>query len=163
MDTIFSLYHKQQSLFSQRLKAVFGPKCELEASMNVEAVMNVCLCIVSDACVPVWQFVRTGCHCELIKRDALGFSSVQSLSRVRLFATPRTTARQASLSITNSQSLLKLMSIESVMPSSHLILCRPLLLLPSMLASIRVFSNEPALRIRQLKDWRFSFNTKSFQ
>ena len=73
------------------------------------------------------------------------FSSVQSLSRVRLFATPWTAARQASLSITNSQSLLKLMSIESVKPSSHLILCPPLLLLPSIFPSIRVFSNESVL------------------
>ena len=70
------------------------------------------------------------------------FSSVQSLSCVRLFASPWTSARQASLSITSSQSLLKLMSIESVMPSNHLILCRPLLLLPSIYPSIRVFSNE---------------------
>ena len=68
--------------------------------------------------------------------------SVQSLSRVRLFATPWTAARQVSLSITSSRSLLKLMSIESVMPSNHLILCRPLLLLPSIFARIRVFSNE---------------------
>ena len=75
-------------------------------------------------------------------------SSVQSLSHVRLFATPWTAARQASLSITNSPSSLKLMSIESVMPSSHLILCHPLLLLPSIFPIIRVFSNESALRIR---------------
>ena len=73
------------------------------------------------------------------------FSSVQSLSRVRLFATPRTAARQASLSITNNWSLLGLMSIESLMPSNHLILCHPLLLLPSIFPSIRVFSNESAL------------------
>ena len=86
------------------------------------------------------------------------FSSVQSLSCVRLFATPRTAARQASLSITNSQSLLKLMSIESVMPSNHLILCHPLLLPPSIFPSIRVFSNESALRIRWPKYWSFSFN-----
>ena len=85
-------------------------------------------------------------------------SSVQSLSRVRLFATPWTAACQASLSFTNSQSLLELMFIESVMPSNHLILCRPLLLLPSILPSIRVFSNESALRIRRPKDWSFSFN-----
>ena len=75
-------------------------------------------------------------------------SSVQSLSRVRLLATPWTAARQASLSITNSWSLLKLMSIESVMPSNHLILCHPLLFSPSIFASIRVFSNESVLRIR---------------
>ena len=81
------------------------------------------------------------------------FSSVHLLSHVWLFATPWTTARQASLSITNSQSLPKLMSIESVMPSNHLILCHPLLLLPSVFPSIRVFSNESALPIRWPKYW----------
>ena len=86
------------------------------------------------------------------------FSSVQSLSRVRLFATPWTAAHQASLSITNSQGSLKLMSIELVMPSNHLILCRPLFLLPSIFPSIRVFSNELALHIRWPKFWSFSFN-----
>ena len=86
------------------------------------------------------------------------FSSVQSLNRVRLFATPWTAARQASLSITNSQSLLKLLSIESVMPSNHLILCYPFLLLPSIFPSIRVFSNESVLRIRWPKCWIFSFS-----
>ena len=86
------------------------------------------------------------------------FTSVQSLSRVRLFATPRIEARQASLSITNSQSLLKLTSIESVMPSSHLILCRPLFLLPSISPSIRVFSNESTLHITWPKYWSFSFS-----
>ena len=86
-------------------------------------------------------------------------SSVQfSLSRVRFFATLWTAARQASLSITNSQSLLKLMSIESVMPSNHLILCCPLLLLPPIPPSIRVFSNESLLHIRCPKCWSFSFN-----
>ena len=84
-------------------------------------------------------------------------SSVQSLSHVRLFATPWTAAHHASLSITNSWSLLKLMSIESVMPSNHLILCHPLLL-PSIFPSIRVFSNESVLRIRWPKDWSFSFS-----
>ena len=86
------------------------------------------------------------------------FSSVQSLSCVQLFVTPWTAARQASLSITNSQSLLKHMSIEWVMPSNHLILCRPLLLLPSIFLNIRVFSNESALHIRWPKYWSFSFN-----
>ena len=86
------------------------------------------------------------------------FSSVQSLSTIWLFASPWTAARQASLSITNSQSLLKLMSIESVMLSSHLILCRPLLLLPSIFPSIKVFSNESVLHIRKPKYWSFSFN-----
>ena len=89
------------------------------------------------------------------------FSSVQLHSRVRLFATPWTAARQASLSITNSQSLPKLMSIELVMPSNHLILCHPLLLLPSIFPSIRVFSNELVLRIRWPKYWSFSFSISS--
>ena len=84
-------------------------------------------------------------------------SSVQSLSRVRLFLTPWIAARQASLSIANSQSSLKLMSIESVMPSSHLILCRPLLLLPPIPPSIRVFSSDSTLRMRWPKYWSFSF------
>ena len=86
------------------------------------------------------------------------FRSVPSLSRVRLFATPWTAAHQASLSISNSQSLPKLMSIESVMPSNHLILCRPLLLPPAIFPSIRVFSNESALHIRWPKYWSFSFS-----
>ena len=86
------------------------------------------------------------------------FSSVQSLSLVRLFATSWTAACQASLSITNSWSLLKPMSIESVMPSNHLILCHSPLLLPSIFPSTRVFSNESALRIRWPKYWSVSFN-----
>ena len=85
-------------------------------------------------------------------------SSVQSLSRVRLFATPGIAAYQASLSITNSWSSLKLMSMELVMPSSHLILCCPLLLLPPIPPSIRVFSNESTLRMRWPKYWSFSFS-----
>ena len=86
------------------------------------------------------------------------FSSVQWLSCVRLFATPWITARQASLSITNSQSSFKLTSIESVMPSSHLILCHPLLLLPPIPPSIRVFSNESTFGMRWPKYWSFSFS-----
>ena len=86
------------------------------------------------------------------------FSSVKLLSHVRLFASLWTAARQASPSITNSQSLLKLMSIELVMPSNHLILCHPLLLLPLIFPSIRVFSNESVLRIRWPKYWSFSFS-----
>ena len=85
-------------------------------------------------------------------------SSVQLLSRVRLFVTPWIAARQSSLSITSSQSLLKLMSIESVMPSNHLILCRPLFLLPPIPPSIRVFSNESTLHMRWPKYWSFSFS-----
>ena len=89
-------------------------------------------------------------------------SSVQSLSRVRLFATPWTAAHQASLSISNSLGPPKPMSIELMMPSNHLILCHPLLLLASILPSIRVFSNESALRIRWPKFWSFSFNISPF-
>ena len=91
-------------------------------------------------------------------REVGGFSSVQSLSRVRLFVTLWIAACQASLSITNSRSLLKLTSIESVMPSSHLILCRPLLLLPPIPPSIRIFSNESVLGMRWPKYWGFSFS-----
>ena len=87
-------------------------------------------------------------------------SSVQSLSLVRLFVTPWTAACQASLSITNSQSLLKFMSIELVMPSSHLILCHPLLLLPLIPPSVRIFSNESTLRMRWPKYWSFSFSIR---
>ena len=86
------------------------------------------------------------------------FSAVQSLSRAWLFVTPWIEARQASLSITNSQSSIKLMPIESVMPSSHLILCCPLLLLPSIFPSIRVFSSRSTLRMRWPKYWSFSFS-----
>ena len=86
------------------------------------------------------------------------FSLVQALSHVQLFPTSWTSARQASLSITNSQSLLKLMSFDSVMPSNHLTLCHPLLFLPSIFSSIRVFSNESVLRIRWPEYWSFSFS-----
>ena len=86
------------------------------------------------------------------------FSSVQSFSNIQLFGMPWTAAHQASLSITNSQSLLKLMSIELVIPSNHLILCRPLSLLSSIYTSIRVFSNESVLCIRWSKNWSFSIS-----
>ena len=89
---------------------------------------------------------------------SIQFGSAQSLSHVRLFMTPWTAACQASLSIANSWSLLKLMSIKSVVPSNHLLLCHPLLLLPSIFPSIRVFSNESVLPIRWPKYWSFSFN-----
>ena len=92
--------------------------------------------------------------------EHIRFSSVQLLSHVRLFATPWTAAHQASTSITNSWSPPKLMSIESSMPSNHLILCRPLLLPPSIFPSIRVFSNESALHIRWSKYWSFSFSIR---
>ena len=90
--------------------------------------------------------------------NSVQFSSFQSLSHVRLFATPWIAACQAPLSITNSRSLPKPMSIKSVMPSNHLILCHPLFFLPSIFPSIRIFSNETALRMRWPKYWSFSFN-----
>ena len=104
------------------------------------------------------------CLCQLplvfycLTRRSVQLSSVQSLSRVRLFVTAWTAASQASLFITNSWSLLQLMSIESVIPSNHLILCRPLLLPPSIFPSIRVFSSELALRMRWPKYWSFGFS-----
>ena len=98
----------------------------------------------------IWQLIPSN--------PAKTSHSVQLLSRVQLFATPWITAHQASLSITNSRSLPKLMSIKSVMPSIHLILCRPLLLLPPIHPSIRVFSSKSALHIRWPKYWSFSFS-----
>ena len=97
-------------------------------------------------------------HLTLSSPPTMSISSVQSLSRVRLFVTPWITARQASLFITISRSSLRLRSIESVMPSSHLILCHPLLLLTPIPPSIRVFSNESTLRMRWPEDWSFSFS-----
>ena len=101
---------------------------------------------------------RDNCLDITLKEFFVQFSSVQSLSRIQLFATPWTAPSQASLSITNSWSLLKLMSIESVMPSNHLILCRPLIFPPSIFPSIRVFSNELVLHIRWPTYWCFSFS-----
>ena len=124
---------------------------------------------MNHLCFPIIIFLSVP-HCEKIEMSCSNwyitlylvtpvcFSSVQLLSHVRLFATPWTAACQAFLSITSSWSLLKLMSIESVMPSNHLILCCPLLLLPSIFPSIRVFSNELALHIRWPKYWSFSFS-----
>ena len=113
-------------------------------------------------CVPALQgrFLTTGPQVPqgMYFDSITQFSSVQPLSHVRLFATRGIAARQASLSITNSQSLPKLMSIELVMPSSHLILCRPLLLRPTIPPSIRVFSNESTLQMRWPKYWSFSFS-----
>ena len=128
---------KQKWLRGERLRMSFPLYWEPSASCKSKPIMYFILS----------EFV-TGVH----------FSSVQSLSCVWLFATTWTAARQASLSITNSQSLLKLMSIESVMPSNHPILCHPRLLQPSMFPSIRVFSNESALQITWPKYWSFSFN-----
>ena len=110
--------------------------------------------------LPLYMYVHTAWWRKVYasKSDSVQFSSVQLLSCVRLFVTPWIAARQASRSITNSQSSPKLMCIESVMPSSHLILCRPLLLLPPIPPSIRVFSNESTLCMRWPKYWSFSLN-----
>ena len=110
----------------------------------------------------VMREIAHSCTSALGSRTKLSsVQSVRSLSRVRLFETSWTASHQASLSITNSLSLLKLISIESVMPSSHLIFCCSLLL-PSIFPSIRVFSNESVLHIRRPKDWSFSFCISSF-
>ena len=104
------------------------------------------------------HFNLSGLNSSYTVRISVQFSSVQSLSCVQLFATPWIAARQASLSITNSRSSLKLTSIESVMPFSHLILCHPLLLLPPIPSSIRVFSNESTLYVRWPKYWSIRFS-----
>ena len=103
-------------------------------------------------------FPSLGIDEQIIETFSVQFSSVQFLSRVRVLATPWTVALQGSLFITNSKSLLKLMSTQLVIPSNHLILCRPLLILPSIFPSIRVFSNESALHIRWPQYWSFSFS-----
>ena len=123
--------------------------CHMYVCVHTHECIYVYLCICICVCIYKYLYVYT---CIYV------FSSVQSLSCVRRFVTPWTVACQASLSITNSWRLLKLMSIESVMPFNHLILCHPLLLLPSIFPSIRVFSNESALHIRWPKYWSFSFN-----
>ena len=121
-------------------------------------LINTCFTFSSKTFIIVLSSFSHEIHLESAFVYSVKFSSVQSLSRVWLFATPWTIACQASLSITSSQSPPKPMSIVSVMPSSHLILCHPLLLLPSIFPSIRVFSNESALHIRWPKCWSFSFN-----
>ena len=116
--------------------------------------------MVKDKLVNKWCWDHWTSRCKMTNFDICltRFSSVQLLSRVQLFATPWTAALQAFLSITNSWNLLSLMALESVTPSSHLILCHPLLFPPSILPSIRVFSNESVLRIRWPKYWSFSFS-----
>ena len=130
--------------------AISALRCELVSPKGAQEEYLPCS---NSLCEP-WgtQGLKIGCWPQIVSQ------SVQSLSRVRLFATPWIAARQASLSITNSQSSLRLMSIESVMPPSHLILCHPLLLLPSIPPSIRVFSNESTLCMRWPKYWSFSFS-----
>ena len=121
-----------------------GTSSQLSAAMNVVSKVRI--------------FTKLQILSQLCYAQSLQFSSVQALSHVRLFATPWIAARQASLSITISRSSLRLTSIASVMPSSHLILGRPLLLLPPIPSSIRVFSNESTLRMRWPKYWSFSFS-----
>ena len=116
------------------------------------------LLLAQDSYVAALTPVQLYSEFSLVPFGSVQSSSVQSLSRVRLFVTPQTAAHRASLSITNSRSLLKLMSIKLVMPSNHFILCHPLLLPPSVFPSIRVFSNESVLRIRWPKYWSFSFS-----
>ena len=125
--------------YLEHLLQFLGPKC-------VNKWMDISHCLVFS------KFLK------ILRLPHWKFSSVQSLSPVQLFVTPWTAARQASLSITNSWSVLKLMSIESLMPSNHLILCHPLFLLPSIFPSIRVFSNESVLHIRWPNHWSFSFS-----
>ena len=124
--------------------------------------MDPCVALLYTTLVHVaphpWKSANLSVVISMMNLLTTYFSSFQSLTCVRLFMTPWTAACQASLSITNSQSSLKLMSIESVMPSNHLILWCPLLLLPSIFPSIMVFSNESVLRIRWPKYWSFSFS-----
>ena len=122
----------------------------------IEGLWQPCVQQVYYAVSPTFAHFMSLCHILVV-------DAVQSLSCVQLFANPQTAACQTSLSFTISQSLLNLMSIESMMPSSHLTLCRPLLLLPSIFPSIRVFCNESVLRIRLPKYWSFSFSIQSFQ
>ena len=127
-------------------------------NMSLSKLLEVCGGQESVVCCSPWGHKELDTTERLNSKGNSAFSSVQLLSCVRLFATLRTAARQASLSITNSQSSPKLMSIESVMTSSHLILCRPLLLLPPVPPSIRVFSSELTLHMRWPKYWSFSFS-----
>ena len=147
-----------------------GPKQEWHSIVDVSAGESKLWCCNEQYFIGIWNVTSMNqgtlymVKQEIVRlnSDILGISSVQSLSHVRLFATPRTAAHQVSLSITNSWSLLKLMSFESVMPSNHLILCHPLLLLPPIPPSIRVFSNESTLCIRWPKYWSFSFSISPF-
>ena len=120
-----------------------------------EALFVIAKRCTQPKCPSIHEWIN---KCDISIQRNIQFSSVQLLNRVRLFATPWITARQAYLSITNSRSSLRLTSIESVMPSSHLILCHPLLLLPTIPPSIRVFTNESTLHMMWAKYWTFSFS-----
>ena len=143
------------------------PALRIHFQMGVSWARNICTAKVfgtygqgasENSQPPVLSTPGRQCLIHTVPSASVWFSSVQSLSRVWLLATPWTAARQASLSITNSRSITKLTSIESVMPSNHGILCRPLLLPPPIPPSIMVISNELALRIRWPKYWSFSLN-----
>ena len=139
-------------------------KNNIHSSLGLQPALPSCKILDFPASTIMWICKKWVLFLWRIQTNAdafflvVQFSSVQSLNRVRLFSTPWIAARQASLSITNSRSLLKLTSIELVMPSSHLILCRPLLFLPPIPPSIRVFSNESTLCTRWPKYWNFSFS-----
>ena len=139
------IFQQWYFIAGMKVPAVLYPTQELDISS-----------LFNRGCVVVTHY-GFNLHHPLSDVEHLCESSVPLLSRVWVFATPWTAARQASLSITNSWSLLRLTSIESVMPSNHLILCHPLLLLPSFFPSIRVFSSESVLHIRWPEDWSFSF------
>ena len=153
------------SFSNSGLPAVFSVKTSLKPRSRINyslARVPSSLYLIITLCYHNNDILLSLSYSELFNSNMVSISrlvsSVQLLSHVWLFAIPWTTACQASLSITNSRSLLKLMSIKSVMPSNHLILCCPLLLSPSISASIRVFSNESALRITWSKYWSFSLN-----
>ena len=149
------LQFPQHSLFSLSTISILPPSSHSTSKLKqlVQAMLSLTLSILKQN-FSLCTHIEDSAPSTLL----LIFRSVQLLSCVWLFATPWTAARQASLSITNSRSLLKLMSIELVMPSNHLILCRPLLLLLSIFPSIRVFSNESTLHMRWPECWSFSFN-----
>ena len=134
--------------------------CNVHITNLIQIVKEFSLqtCIFSCITLILWMASLSTYLQSLGKYNIFQFNSVQSLSSVRLFETPWIAAHQASLSITNSWNSLKLISIKSVMPSSHLILCHPLLLLPPIHPSIRVFSNESTLHMRWPKYWSFSFS-----
>ena len=156
---IFTFNQIQYLLFLQSTNLDFTHLCLLN-TLKHKFFVESCLLTLSKVTQGEWisETFPNSSHPSKPSKLSVQFSSVQSLSHVQLFATPWTTAYQASLSITTSQSSPKPMSIESVMPSNHLILCHPLLLLPSIFPVMGVFSNESALRIRWPKYWSFSFN-----
>ena len=153
-DWATSLQNKTKPVLLKSLKG--GTVLRKWLLIHSEYVLKICQ--RSSSSLTHWTAKKFPKHFYYEPKCLLGFSSVQLLSRVRLFVTPWTVACQASLSITNSQSLFKLMSIKLVVPSNHLILCHLLLLLPSVLPSIRVFSNEFVLCISWPKYWSFSFS-----